>query len=215
MNEKQKSHASVTPALGTLLSRSLTVLLMSAVPVYGVLILGWDSVRLILLFLGEAAIILAADTLKILLRKDGKPGPDAFVIEVVFILFFGVFALLVYGPYDSLEQLILDRLGTVGGLVRGELARPLLIILVLRGVRLAADLWGRTHRRDAGRDVTALEGGPWAILLFLAVMAAPLVAADGPNPRAGLMVIVLLRTAGELIAVWSPLLAGDTRGKKR
>jgi hypothetical protein len=53
-----------------------------------------------------------------------------------------------------------------------------------------------------------LEGGGWMLLLFFAVMRAPLISRSGPNPTGGLAALVILKTLGEVFAVWAVRIRG-------
>jgi hypothetical protein len=46
-------------------------------------------------------------------------------------------------------------------------------------------------------------------LLFFAVILAPLIARSGPNPTGGLAALVILKTLGEVSAVWSVRIRGS------
>ncbi len=116
--------------------------------------------------------------------------------EFAFILFFGLFAILVYGPYNSLEHLISDRLQLLGNIVFDQLGVPLLLIAFFRFSRLAQELIVSGVMKKIIKQPLHLDGGSWMLLLFLWVMAAPLIARSGPNPVGGLMILVLLKMLG-------------------
>jgi hypothetical protein len=186
----------------SLIFRSISVILTHFVPIYGVVHLGWDSFGLVFLFILEGVLVLLTDSIKVLfLRKNHYPQIP-LVMEICFILFFGFFAILVYGPYESLEQLIADRLRLLTELIVGEYRLPLLTIAFFRFVRLLQDLFSQAALKGLGKQAIHLDGGSWAFLLFLAVIVAPVVARTGPNPMGGLIVLVLLKMGGELVFVW-------------
>ena len=183
----------------TLIFRSLYVLLANAVPVYGVLRFGWDSFSLIFLFIMEGIIVLFTDIIKLRFpRKTGKKQNIIFM-EFIFICFYGFFAILVFGPYDSLENLITDRMALIKDLILLDLDKPLLIIFLIRIFRLVQDLFNAGVFRGTAGYPLRPEGGYWMLLLFFMVMSAPIIARSGPNPLGGLIVMVVLKITGELL----------------
>ena len=180
----------------------LSILFTNAVPIYGVVCLGWDSTSLVLVFILESLLVLVTDIAK---SRMAKPDPNALVIEIGFILFFGFFALLVYGPYDSFEGLLLEGFKPIKNIVVVQLAKPLLVIAVIRLIRLFRE-YRRYHSATPDkRQPLELEGGRWALLLFFVVVAAPLFAHSGPSPFGGLLALALFKTVGELLFVWLSL----------
>ena len=187
------------PSVFDRVSRSIGVIAANGVTVYGVLALGWDKSAMVLLFIVEGLIVLGGDAV----RKAFSPRrPDqtaAFFFECVFMIFFGIFALLVFGPYESLTTAIEDGFALIGRLLR-EVRFAILALLASHAWRLFRDLLAAGGRRP--RLPLQLRAGPYAFLLFAASMLAPIVARSGPNPMGGLAALVGLKTAGELLAVW-------------
>jgi hypothetical protein len=191
------------PSAATLIGRTVTVILTNAIPLYGVVCLGWNSVALIFLFVFEGIVVYFSDVLKYGSGRVRGTKPIILVFEAVFIFFFGFFALLVFGPYESLEAAVADRFGRIGLLLFRDLPRPAMGILIMRLVRLVHDLADSAVFGGRVRRKLMLDGGGWMFLLFFAVMCAPLVARSGPNPRGGLAAIVILKIMGETFAVWA------------
>ncbi|MBN2010744.1 hypothetical protein JW960_15465 [candidate division KSB1 bacterium] len=186
----------------TLINRSISVVLTNLVPIYGVVYLGWDSFGLVFLFIMEGVIVLVADAIKVQFLKKEKGFKNNFALEFCFILFFGFFALLVYGPYASLENLISDKLHLIKEIIVGEFRYPLLSIAFFRLIRLVQDLFNYGITNSTKKHPLNLEGGIWSLFLFFAVIVAPFVAKSGPNPFGGLLVFALLKMGGELLYVW-------------
>lgn len=182
-------------------SRSVAVLAANGVTLYGVLALGWDKSAMVLLFIVEGLIVLAADAVRRGVAKLRKEQAQAFFFEVVFMLFFGAFALLVFGPYEDLTAAVEDGFALFGGLIR-EIRVAALFVLASHAWRLFRDLWAAGALGHRPRRTLELRAGPYALLIFGAVMLAPLVARSGPNPMGGLAALVGLKSAGELLAVW-------------
>ncbi|MBN2410673.1 hypothetical protein JXQ31_03205 [candidate division KSB1 bacterium] len=202
MSKKNKNFSERKTSTLTLIFRFLSVILINTVPVYGVFRLGWNSIGLVLLFIVEGVIVLFTDIIKFQFLKNKQKVKINLLIEFCFIIFYGFFALLVYGPYESLENMIADRMLLVIDLIVVDLGRPLLIIAFIRLVRLVQDLLNAGVFKGSGTQPLNLEGGSFMLLLFFMVMAAPIVAGKGPNPLGGLMVLVLLKIAGDILLVW-------------
>jgi hypothetical protein len=191
------------PPLSTLIGRTLTVILTNMIPLYGVIRLGWNTTALVFLFVLEGIVVYISDFIKF---HSGRPVGSKHIIlvfEFVFIFFFGFFAMLVFGPYESLEAAVMDRFRLFGELLFKELPRPLMGIAFMRLVRLVHDLVDSAAIGGRVRRKLQLDGGGWMFLLFFAAMCAPFIARSGPNPRGGLTALVVLKTLGEVFAVWA------------
>jgi hypothetical protein len=92
------------------------------------------------MFILEGVAVLFTDSIERLFDKGGKETKVFFVIECVFILFYGFFALLVFGPYDSLQSAVDDCFRRQRALISGELRNSLAALVFLRLVRLGQDL---------------------------------------------------------------------------
>ena len=196
------------PPLSTLIGRSVFVVLTNLVSLNGVVRLGWNAVPLVLMFILEGVAVLFTDSIKRLFDKGRKETKVFFVIEGVFILFYGFFALIVFGPYDSLQSAVDDGFRLQRALISGELRNSLGALVFMRLVRLGQDLADSGAFGGKVRRKLQLEGGGWMLLLFFAIMLAPLIARSGPNPAGGLMALVILKTLGEVLGVWAVRIRG-------
>jgi len=188
--------------VSSMIGRTVTVMLTNAIPLIGVVRLGWNASALVLLFVSEGVIVLLSDFIKRGSgRIAGKQRPALF-FEFVFILFFGFFAMIAFGPYESLEAAVTDGFRRFGVLLSGELSKPLMGIVFMRLVRLVHDLVDSGVFGGRVRRKLQYDGGGWMLLLFFAVMCTPFIARSGPNPVAGLAALVVLKTLGEVLAVW-------------
>jgi len=203
-----KAPSGNAPPLSTLIGRSVFVVLTNLVTLNGVVRLGWNAVPLVLMFILEGVAVLFTDSIKRLFDKGGKDTRVVFVIECAFILFYGFFALIVFGPYDSLQSAVDDGFRLQRGLISGELRNSLAALVFMRLVRLGHDLADSGAFGGRVRRKLQLEGGGWMLLLFFAVMLAPLIAKSGPNPAGGLAALVILKTLGEVLAVWAVRIRG-------
>jgi hypothetical protein len=201
-NKAQRTRALIGDTLG--------VVLGNAIPAYGVVFWNWPPFSLVALYILEGVVVLAGDYVKAFLRKrvgqvepnfQKTPGNLLF-FETVFILFFGSFAIMVFGPGEEFGIGFI----TIGKLLAGELLTPFVYLVVIRTVRLAKDIWAAGPFGLKPRAPLSLSGGGWMLLLFFAVMLAPLLARTGPNPKGGLFALVALKTAGELLGVWAPVI---------
>jgi hypothetical protein len=196
------------PPLSTLIGRSVSVVLTNLVFLNGVARLGWNAVPLVLMFILESVVVLLTDSIKRFFDRGGKDTQDVFVIECAFILFYGFFASIVFGPYDSLQTALEDGFHIQRALISGELRISLVALVFTRLVRLGHDLMDSGAFGGKVRRKLQLDGRGWIFLLFFAVMLAPLIAKSGPNPAGGLTALVVLKTLGEIFAVWAVRIRG-------
>lgn len=188
-----------------LLYRSCMVLLTNLIPLYGVWRLGWSSFILILLFIIEGAIVFIMDLVKrrwVTTKEKGK----VLFFEFVFITFFGFFAILIFGR----DEAAMDLIETTRSSFKAAKALPLwpvLGILLGRILRTGEELMqaGVLHGGE-GKPIY-FDGGGWMLLLFFLVMTAPFIADKSPNPMAGLIAVIVLKTLGELFGVWAARIA--------
>lgn len=189
--------------LYTLFLRTLAIVLTNLISMNGVVRLGWNAVPLVLMFILEGLVVLVTDFIKLLFSQDRKGTKFVFNFECLFIIFYGFFASIVFGPYDSLQSSIEDGFHFQWVLISGTLLNPLSGLFIMRLIRLGYDLMdsgvfgGRVQRK------LELDGGRLMLLLFFATMLAPLLTISGPNPLGGLVALVILKTCGELFEVWS------------
>jgi hypothetical protein len=202
------------PSLGTLLSRSLSVVASNGIVLYGVAVFGWNRAGVVLLFVLEGVIVFLLDLVRSRVSRDRKAFQANLFMEGVFIIFFGFFALLVFGPYESLEAMIGDGFRVLFRLAV-EVRFAVFAILFFRLVQLGQDLVAAGIFGGPARRPLLPQGVGWMLLLFFAVMLAPLIARKGPNPTGGLIALVVLKTLGELLAVWADRLFTSSRARAR
>ena len=196
------------PSLYTVIGRTVSIVLTNLVTLNGVTRLGWNAVPLVLMFILEGVTVLFTDFIKRLFDKGGKETRSVFVIECGFILFYGFFALIVFGPYPSLQSAVDDGFHLQRELISGELRLSLAALVFMRLVRLGHDLADSGAFGGKIRRKLQLEGGGWMLLLFFTVTLAPLIAKSGPNPAGGLAALVILKALGEVFSVWAVRIPG-------
>jgi hypothetical protein len=193
------------PSTWDLISQTVMVLFTNTVPLYGVVKLGWNAFILVLLFILEAIVVLFADAVKTfsskILRRDKK---SILFFEGVFILFFGFFAFLVFGPSDMGAFSFAEKFHLVKSLYSTQFRVPLLIMIGFRLLRLVQDLiaGGMFGSRFFRRPLEQ-SGGGWMLLLCFAVFMAPFVTKTGPSAFGGLVALVVLKIMGETFGVWA------------
>ncbi len=188
-----------------LLYRSGMVLLTNLIPLYGVWRLGWSSFILILLFIIEGAIVFIMDLVK---RRwvTTKEKEKILFFEFVFITFFGFFAILIFGR----DEAAMDLIETTRSSFKAAKALPLwpvLGILLGRLLRTGEELLQAGVLHGGEGKPLYFNGGGWMLLLFFLVMTAPFIADKSPNPVAGLIAVIVLKTLGELFGVWAARIA--------
>ncbi len=196
------------PSLYRLIGRTVPIVLTNLVTLNGVIRLGWNAVPLVLMFILEGVTVLFNDFIKRLFDKGGKDTKKVFVVECGFILFYGFFASIAFGPYDSLQSAIDDGFRLQRELISGELRLSLAALVFLHLVRLGHDLVDSGAFGGKVQRKLQLEGGGWMLLLFFAVMLTPLIAKSGPNPAGGLAALVILKALGEVFSVWAVRIPG-------
>jgi hypothetical protein len=185
----------------SLLSKSVTVMLTNCIPLYGVYHYGWSSFILILLFIAEGVIVFCTDLLKRPFINSNEQKKVLF-FEFVFIFFFGFFAILIFGRAENSTDLLM----TTRTSFQATKSLPLwsvASILVMRLLRTAQELLEAGIIGGNVRQKLYFNGGGWMFLLFFLCMTAPFIADKSPNPMAGLFAIILLKSLGELFALWA------------
>jgi hypothetical protein len=186
-----------TPAL---LYKSSMVVLTNLIPLYGVWHLGWSSFILILLFIVEAAVVFLMDLIK--RPWVSKKYSKALFFEFVFIVFFGTGAVLIFGRDEG----AMDLVETARSAFQAAKALPLWPvagIFVMHLIRTGEELIAASVFRGGRGKPLYFGGGGWMLLLFFLVMTAPFIADKSPNPMAGLVAVIVIKTLGELFGVWA------------
>jgi len=191
-----------TPAL---ISRTVTVMLTNLIPLYGVWHHGWNSFNLIVLFVVEGVVVFLMDLLKRPFMKI-KDESKILFFEFVFIFFFGFFAILIFGRDEDSTDLVMT-IRTSFQAARALPLWPVLAILLMRLLRTGEELLAAGVFPGRGRQTLYFNGGGWMLLLFFLVMTAPFIADKSPNPMAGLIAVIVIKTLGEIFAVWAHRIA--------
>lgn len=188
-------------SIGALLSRSVNVIFTNLIPVYGILRYGWDSFIVILLFIAEATVVFFTDVIKYLLQPKKKSRSILF-FEFVFIFFFGFFTILIFGREASSDNL-LTTIRTAFQSAGTLPLWPIIGILIMRMLRTGQEVVSAGFISGNGSQPLVFNGGGWMLLLFFLVMLGPFIADKSPNPTAGVIALVALKTLGELFEVWA------------
>jgi len=182
------------------LFQSVMIIITNMIPLYNVWYHGWSSFNLILLFIAEGAIVVLMDSIKrFFMPKNMQEG--VLVFEVVFLSFFGFFAILVFGR-DKNSSDLLETIQTSFQAVKVIQFWPVVSILVMRLSRTIQELMASGALGGGSRKPLLYSGGGWVLQLFCLVMLAPLIADKSPNPMAGLIAIIVLKTLGEVSVLW-------------
>lgn len=197
------------PSTYDLIGQTVMVLFTNAVPLYGVIRLGWNAFILVLMFILEGIVVFLTDVVKSVSSQSLRIKRRGILFfEFVFIFFFGFFAILVFGPSEPGAFAFSYKVQLVKSLYATQLRIPLMFMIGFRLVRLLQDLFagGFSGNRFFKRPLE-FGGGGWMFLLFFAVMLAPLIAKSGPNPFGGLIALVCLKILGEAFGVWAVRIA--------
>jgi len=200
-NEEIAQDQSPPLSIPALSYRSFMVIMTNLIPFYGVLRLGWSSFLVILLFVIEGVVVLIMDLIKRPYVTTQERGKILF-FEIVFILFFGFFAILIFGRSEDSTNLP-ETIRTAFQAASKLPLWPIIGILSLRLIRTGQELMDAGVFYGARGKPLYFGGGGWMLLLFFLVMTTPLVANKGPNAMAGLVAIITLKVLGELFVVWA------------
>ena len=182
------------------LSQSLMIIVTNMIPLYNVWYHGWSSFRLILLFVAECAIVVLMDSIKsFFIPKKVQKG--VLCIEIVFLFFFGLLTILIFGR-DKNSSDLLETIQSSFQAAKVIQFGPVVGILVMRLSRTIHELMASGVLGGGNRQPLFYSGGGWVLMLFFLVMIAPFIADKSPNPMAGLIVIIVLKTLGEVFILW-------------
>ncbi len=188
-------------SIPALLYRSFMVIMTNLIPLYGVLRLGWSSFLVILLFIIEGVVVLIMDLIKRPYVTSKERGKVLF-FEIVFIIFFGFFAILIFGRSEDSTELP-ETIRTAFQAASELPFWPIIGILVMRLFRTGQELVEAGIFYDSSKKPIYFSGGSWMLLLFFLVMTGPLIADKSPNPMGGLVAIIALKVLGEVFAIWA------------
>jgi Family of unknown function (DUF6498) len=187
----------------------IALLVANLVPMYGVFVLGWEVFPLILLFWLENIVIGVVNVLKILTaRPDDRMWwvGKAFLIPFFivhyggFTFVHGIFVFALFGgatpfaPADMSASAVLHTIRS-SGVLWGALA-----LLASHGLSFVTNYLGAGEYRNA--DPKVLMGQPYArvIVLHLTIIFGGFVMVALGSPRAGLLLLVLLKIGMDLRA---------------
>ena len=182
------------------LLQSLTIIITNMIPLYYVWYHAWSSFNLILLFLAEGAIVVLMDSIKRFFMPNNAQRGD-LVFESVFLFFFGFFTILIFGRDESSSDL-LETIQSSFQAAKVIQLRPVFGVLVMRLSRTMQELMASGVVGGGSRQPLLYSGGGWGLQLLVLVMLAPFIANRSPNPMAGLIAIILLKTLGEVSMLW-------------
>ena len=191
-------------------------LVSNAIPVFGVLFLGWAVLPLLIYYWLENVLIGVLNLPKILLAGLTKGLPQKILsvfLAPVFVLHYGVFC-FVHGTFifalfaasdlwsgrGEPTEATFDVFGRVGVMLRddGDLKWSVIILAIVLLVRFAVLWLGRAQWRntDPQRQMFEPYGRVVVLHVALLVCALPLVASG--QPIIGVFFLALFKTAFEL-----------------
>jgi len=177
------------------------IIITNMIPLYNVWYHDWNSFRLILLFVAECAIVVLMDSIKsFFIPKKVQKG--VLFIEIVFLFFFGLLTILIFGR-DKNSSDLLETTRSSFQAAKVIQFWPVVGIFVMRLSRTIQELMASGVLGGGIRQPLFYSGGGWILLLFFLVMLAPFIADKSPNPMAGLIAIIVLKTLGEIFMLWA------------
>jgi hypothetical protein len=170
------------------------------IPLYNVWYRGYSSFRLILLFIAECAVLVLMDSIKSFFISKEQKGVLFF--EIVFLVFFGLLAILIFGRDKNSSDLV-ETIQSSFQAVKVIQFGPVVGIIVMRLSRTFHELIASGVLGGKSRRPLAYSGGGNVLLLFFFVMTAPCIADKSPNTLGGLIAIVILKTLSEVTILWT------------
>lgn len=206
-----------------LILTSISVFITSGIAIYGVTARDWPPFSLLVLFLVEGFIVIGTDAVKLPFRHSGlmieknfrKSGPMMFFFECIFMGLFGFIILMALGPRQSDSLVPGEVLVPALNLITGDLRWPVIFLLILRFQRLVQDFLAAGALSSDRSFPLSLSGGGWMLLLFFLGILMPFLASDEPDAFIGLIVLIILKTLGEIFGIWAIKLALLIPDKRR
>lgn len=187
---------------------SLIVLLVAnAVPIFGVLFLGWTVLPLVLIYWLENVVIGGFNVLKMLSAKPGQPVFWAAKLFVVpfFIVHFGGFTFvhgaLVLAIFGATGPKTFDLMTTVPAAVRANhLGWAVLSLVLSHGLSFYWNYIRNGEYQRASLDTLMMQPYSRVFILHFAVLIGGWIVMTLGSPTLALVLLVVLKTAADLRA---------------
>ncbi len=131
-----------------------------------------------------------------------KVQKGALFIGIVFLFFFGVWTILIFGR-DKNSSDLLETIQSSFQAAKVIQFGPVVGILVMRLSRTIHELMAAGVIGGGSPRPLSYSGGGWVLLLFFLVMITPFIAGKSPDPMAGLIAVIVLKTLGEIFILWA------------
>ena len=187
---------------------SLIVLLAAnAVPIFGVLFLGWTVLPLVLIYWLENVVIGGFNVLKMVTAKPSQPVfwlAKAFVVPF-FVVHFGGFTYvhgaLVLAIFDSGGSKSFDLLTTVPAAIRANhLGWAVLSLVLSHGLSFYWNYIKNGEYQRASLDRLMMQPYSRVFVLHFAVLIGGWIVMTLGSPTLALVLLVVLKTAADLRA---------------
>lgn len=186
------------PSAGMLVLRTVLVIAIGMVPLYGVVVLQWEPLTLLALFYCEGLIALILDLVRVgRVRATSKTRASQLLATwrwLAGIHHFAAFCLLLFlGPRGSPAVLWVDWIVEQIEIVTAHLGWPLLFAVAFQLAGLLDDF---------AHDRAHTTAGSYATLLFFAPLLALAFGWAGQPQFAALVGITACRLIGQSLWVW-------------
>ena len=190
------------------MSPSLIVLLCAnAVPIFGVLFLGWTVLPLILIYWLENVVIGGFNVLKMLTAKPSQPvfwAAKLFLVPFFMVHFGGftyVHGALVLAIFGASGPTTFDLMTTVPAAIRANhLGWAVLSLVLSHGLSFYWNYMKNGEYQRASLDVLMMQPYARVFILHFAVLIGGWIVMTLGSPTLALVLLVVLKTAADLRA---------------
>jgi len=190
----------VTPSL-------LALGLANALPIAGVLLLGWKVFPLVLLYWLENVVVGGFNVGKLLLARPQEPAYSVGKLFLIpfFIFHFGMFTLLhgvfVFALFGAKTLPRFDSLAELPAAIRAyHLGWGLLALVVSHGLSFYWNYFENGEYRRASLPILMMQPYARLVVLHLAVLFGGWIVLTLGSPLLALLVLVALKTAADVRA---------------
>ncbi len=187
---------------------SLLVLgLANALPIAGVLLLGWKVFPLVLLYWLENVVVGGVNVGKLLLAQPQEPAYSVGKLFIIpfFIFHFGMFTLVhgvfVFALFGSKSLPRFDSLAELPAAIRAyHLGWGVLALVVSHGLSFYWNYFENGEYRRASLPILMMQPYARLVVLHLAVLFGGWIVLTLGSPLLALLVLVALKTAADVRA---------------
>jgi hypothetical protein len=186
----------------------IVLIIANAVPLFGVLFLGWKVFPILLLFWMENVIVGLFNVIKMLLASPGDTAQQAAKIFMIpffcvhyglFTLVHGIFVFVLFG--GTAFQDISPSLDTLPQIVRDyQLIWGILALLISHGASFAINYIGKGEYKTTNLGQLMAQPYGRVVILHLTILFGGFLVMALGSPIAGLLLLVVLKMGIDIAA---------------